>query len=58
MTKAYAKNLREKMAIFQSVTQTRKQLFLTMITTFGLMDNEHSIGFIDKSLTLEDLFKA
>ncbi len=57
MTKAYAKNLRAKMAIFQSVTQTRKQLFLTMITTFGLIDNEHSIGFVDKSLTLEDLFK-
>lgn len=57
MTKAYAKSLREKIAIFQSATKTRKQLFLTLITTFGIIENEHSIGFVDKSLTLEDLFK-
>jgi len=56
MTKAYAKSLREKTAIFKAVTQTPKQLFVNMVTTFGLLPNEHSIGLIDEVLTLDDLF--
>ncbi|MEZ4886448.1 MAG: ATP-binding protein [Chitinophagales bacterium] len=56
MTKTYAKSLQEKMAIFKAVTQTSKQIFVNLITTFGLLHNEHSIGLIDQILTLDDLF--
>ncbi|MCB0375374.1 MAG: hypothetical protein KDD04_05595 [Sinomicrobium sp.] len=45
LTKAHAQNLREKLAIFKAVTQTPKQLFLTLITTFGLMPNEHRVVY-------------
>lgn len=39
---AYAKDLRRKIEVFRSRTGTRKSLFLTMITTHGLLENIHS----------------
>jgi AAA+ ATPase superfamily predicted ATPase len=57
LTKAYATELRTKMAVFKANTQTRKQVFLTLLTTFGLEANEHSIGLIDRVLTMEVLFR-
>jgi len=38
------------------VTKTKKQLFIVMITTFGLKQNSHSENLIDQILTLDDLF--
>ncbi|MEM8528313.1 MAG: ATP-binding protein [Bacteroidota bacterium] len=55
ITKAYAEQLRNKRAIFQEVSQTKKQIFLTMITTFGLAENQYRQE-IDNSLTMEVLF--
>ena len=57
MTKSYARELRNKMAIFKANTQTRKQLFYILLTTFGLTPNEHSIGLIDRVLTMDILFQ-
>lgn len=57
ISKAYADQLRTKMRIFQETTQTNKQLFLTLITTFGLKHNEHSLGLVAFELTLENLFE-
>jgi len=56
LTEADAKSLRKKMWVFQQVTETRKHLMLTMVTTFGLKHNMHSLGLVEKVLTLEDLF--
>lgn len=58
ISKDEAKALREKVALFQTYTQTKKQVFLSMITTFGLLPNAHSLGLVQQELTLEDLFKA
>lgn len=55
--KSYAKILRQKLGVFQETTKTPKQLFWTMITTFGLKHNEHSLGLIQQVLTLENLFE-
>lgn len=57
LTKEYAKQLREKIALFQYYTQTKKQIFLSFITTFGILPNEYSLGFIQNDLTLDDLFE-
>jgi len=57
LTKTDADNLRKKMSVFRTSTQTKKQLFYMMITTFGLKPNQHSIGLITQALTLDDLFK-
>ncbi|HOY11692.1 MAG TPA: ATP-binding protein [Saprospiraceae bacterium] len=56
ITAEYLKNLQLKIASFQHFTKTRKTLFPTMITTFGLVDNIHSNGFIQQSVEVKDLF--
>jgi len=57
LTEAYAKNLRDKLRIFQEATKTKKYLMLSLITTFGLKQNQHSLGFIENVITLADLFE-
>lgn len=54
--KAMAMDYRNKMAAFKEATRTRKQVFLTMITTFGVKQNQYSPGLVDASLTMDDLF--
>lgn len=56
LNKNYADSLREKLTVFRELTDTRKQVFLNLLTTFGLKPNEHSIGLVDKSLTMDVLF--
>jgi hypothetical protein len=55
--KAYAGELKSKLDVFRRATNTRKNLFLTMITTNGLAENEYSREMVVQSLTLEELFK-
>ena len=56
MTKADADNLRRKKTIFRHVTGTKKQIFIVLITTFGLLKNNHSLGLVDNVLDLNALF--
>ena len=56
LNKSYAEDLRDKITTFKELTQTRKQVFLNLLTTFGLKHNEHSLGLIDKALTMDALF--
>ena len=58
ITKSYAEQFRQKSSIFREVTKTKKQIFLTMITTFGLLENKHSQGLIDNELTMDILFES
>lgn len=57
ITKAYDKVLRNKVGAFQAETKTRKTLYLTMITTFGLAQNEYAHSMARNQLTMDDLFK-
>lgn len=54
--KKYAEALNQKLFAFRQQTKTRKHIFLTLISTFGLHKNEHSIGLVDKQLVMDDLF--
>lgn len=54
---AYAKELRRKIEVFRSQTQTKKSLFLTLVTTFGLKENSHSISLNALGITMEALFE-
>jgi hypothetical protein len=58
ITKAYAAELRKKISLFKYYTNTKKQVFFTFISTYGLLENEHSRGLVDKVLTLNDLFRT
>lgn len=57
LTEADANDLRKKLQVFLKVSHTRKYLMLTMLTTFGLKQNIHSLGLVEKVLTLDDLFE-
>lgn len=53
--KKYAEELRQKLAVFQSKTETRKSVFTVMITTEGLTNNEYA-GDIQNEVVVNDLF--
>jgi len=56
--KKYAEELRTKVAVFREETGTRKAVFLTMITTFGLNRNMHAVSLVQNELTMDALFEA
>jgi len=56
ISKSYAEQLRRKLSIFEEISKTKKQVFLTMITTFGLLENKHSQCLVDNELTMDILF--
>ena len=55
-TKKDADAFRTKKALFQHYTQTRKHIFLSFLSVYGILDNEHSIGLVDNSIVLDALF--
>lgn len=55
--KSYANQLKYKMETFHEQVKTRKQLFLTMITVHGLVQNEYAKELVTGEITLKDLFK-
>ena len=54
--KRYAKELETKLKVFQNKTQTRKALFLTMITVNGVKKNDYSETLVQNEVTAEALF--
>ncbi len=57
ITKSYAANLRHKLTTFRTETGTDKTLFLTLITAFGLKENDYSKQLVNDALTMEALFE-
>lgn len=56
LTKSYADELRKKMAVFKQSTQSRKTIFVTLVSTFGIMPNQHSIDLIQQTVKQDDFF--
>ncbi len=57
VAKTYADNLRNKLRAFRSETGTKKTLFLTLITTYGLKQNAHSQQLVNDTLDMSALFE-
>jgi hypothetical protein len=55
-TKNFATEMRTKIALFKTISGTNKQIFLTLLTAFPMLPNEHSIGLVDMALTMDVLF--
>ncbi len=55
--KKYAGELRQKRDTFRRVTRTRKNIFLTMVTAFGIADNAHAKELVAKSVLADELFR-
>lgn len=56
LTKEYADQLRQKMWVFQDATKTTKQCNWVFITSFGLVSNQHTLGLVSQSFTMNELF--
>jgi uncharacterized protein len=56
ITKDYEQELREKIAIFREQTHTRKSIFVTMLSAFGVKKNEHYLSVVTNQLLIDDLF--
>lgn len=57
ITKAYANQLQQKISTFRAETETKKAIYLTMITTYGLKGNSYAVNLVQNSLDMEVLFK-
>ena len=50
-------NIKNKIAQFGEATKTRKNIFVTMLTTYGLAENANSLELIVNNLTMDCLFE-
>jgi uncharacterized protein len=54
--KEYSEKLRSKIATFKEATKTKKAVFLTMITTYGVEKNKYANALVQNEVTMDDLF--
>ena len=54
--KRYAEELRTKRETFRRIAGARKTVLLTLITTYGVRENQYAKELVDKSLTMDALF--
>jgi predicted AAA+ superfamily ATPase len=55
--KSYGEKLKAKKRIFKDQTKTKKALFTTLVTSYGVKKNGHSLGIVDAQLTMDALFE-
>lgn len=55
ITKEYDEKLRNKIQCFKDQSKTKKSVFLTMVTTYGLAKNKYS-GLVQNEIVLDQLF--
>ncbi len=56
LNKEMADNMEQKIRVFRNTTKTNKQIFMVLISAFGLKHNQYSLGLVQQVLTLDDLF--
>lgn len=54
--KKYAMELETKEKVFMDQTKTKKNVFLTLVTTYGIKENDYSKVLVDAEVMMEDLF--
>jgi uncharacterized protein len=54
--KEYSEKLRSKINTFKMVSKTRKAVFMTMITTYGVEKNKYASLLVQNEVTMDDLF--
>jgi len=56
ISKAYANTIFNKINTFKNKSKTKKNIFTTMITTFGVKKNKYKLQLIQNELVMDDLF--
>jgi uncharacterized protein len=58
LSKTQAAHLLQKVQVYKSVTKTKKNIFVTLITPYGAKQNEHVLSVITNNITINDLFAS
>jgi hypothetical protein len=56
LDKDYAEDLENKKRVFVAQTKTKKSIYLTFVTTFGIKNNDHAKRLVQNSITMDALF--
>ena len=56
LTKKDADKLRQRRSRFQQISKTKKTIFNTLVTTYGLTPNQYSYSQVDHVITMDALF--
>jgi len=56
ITKKYSEELVQKKTVFIAKVKPKKTVFITMITTYGVVPNVYSKGIVQSELTMDALF--
>lgn len=56
ITKPYAESIMEKEEVFKLRTKTKKNVFITLISVFGIKENKYATQIVQNSITASDLF--
>lgn len=56
ITAKYAKELQHKVMAYRNSIKTNKTIFTTLVTTYGIKENEYSAQYVDSSVVLGELF--
>lgn len=56
LTKKDQEDLERKRRVFLQETGTKKTIFITMITPYGVAENEHYLATVQKQLTMNELY--
>lgn len=57
LTKAMVEHLRTERLVFAHHTKTKKHVFLTLVTIYGVKNDDHINHGIDQVITMDDLFQ-
>ncbi len=57
INKAYADTLRKKVSVFLQQTKAGKNIFITMISTFGTINNAYKLSVVNNEVVMDDFFK-
>lgn len=57
ISKSYHNELRMKCELFKTYTKTRKNIFLTMITTYGVTPNAQMLNIVSNTVEMKALFQ-
>jgi hypothetical protein len=49
-------NFKNKIAELNNAIETKKNVYLTMITTYGVKENEYSIELVQNNISMDCLF--
>jgi hypothetical protein len=56
ITASMVENIKQKRNLFRAITKTKKHVFITLVSTYGITENKYSLGFVDNSITMNQLF--